>query len=44
MWIDCPYDNYSCFEGYERERERQRKIWAEMEEEDAEELERDEED
>lgn len=42
MWSECPYDNYSCFERYEREQERRRKLRAELEEEDAEELERDE--
>lgn len=44
MWNECPYDNYSCFEWHEREQERRSRLWAELEEEDAEELERDEED
>ena len=44
MWSECSCDNYSYFERYEREQERRRRIWAELEEEDAEELERDEED
>lgn len=42
MWNECPYDNYSCFERYEREQERYQSSLEKLEEEYAEELERDE--
>lgn len=32
--IDCPYDNYTYFERYEREQERQRRLWEEEDEGD----------